>query len=88
MLVHLHKLELLGCEFLDKKMAIIKNNIDEETTRNSKQDLSRKLARVQCKNTYENRHVTCECGGAYVDLPSKKERHIQTRKHQDFVNKQ
>ena len=76
--IHSHK--------LDKKMDIIKNNIDEETIKNSKQDLRRKLAKVQRKNTYERRHVTCECGGAYADLLSKKEIHKQTRKHQDFVN--
>lgn len=28
----------------------------------------------------------CECGGSYDDVPSKKNKHLKTKKHQDFVN--
>ena len=33
------------------------------------------------------KHISCICGGSYVDIPSEKNRHLKTQKHNDFVNK-
>ena len=85
--IHFGDLERLEYKYLEAKMKIINACMDEEVIRNSKKELRRRLARVQYKNADNHRHVTCECGGSYSDIPTVKERHLQTRKHKDFVNK-
>ncbi len=32
-----------------------------------------------------SKNITCECGGTYADIPCKKNRHMQTKKHQDYT---
>ena len=79
-------LEHLESDFLNRKMEIINACIDQDTIQNSYIELRRRLARVQSKNAYHHRHVKCDCGGAYPDIPSKREKHMQTQKHKKWEN--
>ena len=41
----------------------------------------------EIRNRLKSYKTNCECGGSFDDVPSKKNRHLQTKKHIDFKNK-
>ena len=85
---HFGNLEILYNKYEDYKMKNVRQCIDDKTIENSKHELRLKLAKVQYKNSYEHRRVNCDCGGTYSDIPTTKNKHLQTLKHKTWEEKQ